>query len=433
MTAQLLDFISYDSYPNFGTIFPDGGPAPLLDRKWSWNLSVARSISPNFCVMEQQSGPGGWTNRIAQPSPKPGQMRLWTYQSIAHGADMVLFFRWRTATMGTEIYWHGINDYHNQPNRRVHEAQQIGRELEMVGARVAGTHTVAQVAIVRDYDNEWDGELDLWHGPYTAQSTQAWLKALQYQHIPLDALYLQSTTTAEDLARYRVLVYPHPAIMADATAALLTEYVRQGGTLVFGCRTGYKDATGQCPMRPFPGPVAELCGITVADFTRIGSHEAAPAVHWRDADHPAATADSFNDILQVEAGSAAKLAEYVGSYYAGAPALVRNTHGSGSVYYYGAVFNVDAARALIGHLGLFSPVGDWLDLPQPVELCIRQHPETGERLIFLLNYSDQPQTITLHKTVTDVLRGKQMEGLIELAPFDVCVLSENDATGEAVR
>ncbi len=80
-----------------------------------------------------------------------------------------------------------------------------------------------------------------------------------------------------------------------------------------------------------------------------------------------------------------------------------------------------------------TPVGDWLDLPQPVELCIRQHPETGERLIFLLNYSDQPQTITLHKTVTDVLGGKQMEGLIELAPFDVCVLSENDATGEAVR
>ena len=94
--------------------------------------------------MEQQSGPGGWTNRLAQPAPKPGQMRLWTYQSIAHGADMVLYFRWRTATMGTEIYWHGINDYHNRPNRRIREAAQIGREIEAIGARVAGTRSTAR-------------------------------------------------------------------------------------------------------------------------------------------------------------------------------------------------------------------------------------------------------------------------------------------------
>jgi len=427
MTEEMLDFISYDSYPNFGTIFPDAGPEPLLDRKWSWNLSVARSISPNFCVMEQQSGAGGWTNRIAQPSPKPGQMRLWTYQSIAHGADMVLYFRWRTATMGTEIYWHGINDYSNRPNRRVHEAAQIGREIDALGERVTGTRTAAEVAIVRDYPNEWDGELDVWHGPYTAQSTQAWFKVLQYRHIPLDALYLQPTTSLEDLALYPVLIYPHPAIMTDATAALLAAYVHQGGTLMFGCRTGYKDATGQCPMRPMPGPVAELCGITVADWTRIGPHEAAPAVQWRDATGPTVTAAQFNDVLQVEAGSAEVLAEYAGGYYAGSPALVRNVHGSGSVYYYGAVFTEEAAAALLERLRLTSPAGDWLALPQPVELCIRQHAQTGERVIFLLNYSDQPQTITLHKAATNMLSGQSVQGRLELAPFDVCILAENDS------
>jgi beta-galactosidase len=418
LTEEVLDFISYDSYPNFSTIFPDAGPAPLRDRKWSWNLSVARSISPTFCVMEQQSGPGGWTNRMAQPSPKPGQMRLWTYQSIAHGADMVLYFRWRTATMGTEIYWHGLNDYHNQPNRRIQEAAQIGRELETLGPRLVGARMWAQVALVSDYDNEWDGELDLWHGPYAGQSIQAWFKALQYQHIPVDALYLRPTTTLDALALYRVLVYPHPTIMTDATAALLTAYVRQGGTIVFGCRTGYKDATGQCYMRPFPGPVAELCGITVADFTRIGPEESAPALRWRDVDGPAIPAESFNDILQVAAPSAEVLAEYAGSYYAGAPALVRNAVGSGSAYYYGAVFSADVAAALSARLGLTSPVGDWLELPPPVELCIRERPETAERLIFLLNYSAEAQSIFLHKAVTDILSGKRMQGTVVMGPFE---------------
>jgi beta-galactosidase len=428
LTEETLDFFSYDSYPNFSTIFPDQGPAPLLDRRWSWNLSMARAISAHFCVMEQQSGPGGWTNRMAQPAPKPGQMRLWTYQSIAHGADMVLYFRWRTATIGTEMYWHGINDYHNRPNRRVEEAAQIGRELEIIGQRLVSTHTSAHVALVSDYDNEWDGELDTWHGPYMRQSILAWFAALQYQHIPVDALSMRPTTTLADLAKYRVLVYPHPAILPDATAELLAAYVRQGGTVVFGARTGYKDTSGQCLMQPLPGPVAGLCGITVADFTRIGPNESAPALRWCDSDGPAVVAEAFNDVLQIEATSAEVLAEYSGGYYVGAPALVRNSVGEGSAYYYGAVFNQDAASALIGRLGLVSPVGAWLELPQPVELCIRTHPESGEQLIFLLNYSAVAQTITLHKETADALSGAQLSGTILLEPFGVRILSD---TGES--
>lgn len=426
LTEELLDFISYDSYPNFSTIFSSLAnlpPDPLLDRRWSWNLSVARGISPHFCVMEQQSGPGGWTNRIAQPAPKPGQMRLWTYQSIAHGADMVLYFRWRTATMGTEIYWHGINDYHNRPNRRVAEVARIGRELAALGSRVVTTQPVAEVALVSDYDNEWDGELDAWHGPYTRQSIGAWFTALQYAHIPADALSLRPATTLDELAQYRALVYPHPAIMSDATAALLTEYVRQGGAVVFAARTGYKDITGQCPMRPLPGPVAELCGVTVADFTRIGPSEPAPALRWRDSIDPTVAAEAFNDILQVEAPGAEVLAEYAGGYYAGAPALVRNSVGAGSAYYYGAVFTPEAAAKLIALLGFASPAGDWLELPQPVELCVRKAGATGEQLIFLLNYSDSEQTLTLHKPATDALTGQPAQGALVLDPFDVRVLS----------
>jgi beta-galactosidase len=334
--------------------------------------------------------------------------------------------------MGTEIYWHGINDYHNRPNRRVAEAAQVGRELETIGRRVVATQTTAQAAIAGDYDNEWDGELDSWHGPYTRRSVGAWFTALQYQHIPVDSLHLRSTTTLDDLAKYRVLIYPHPTIMTDATAELLTAYVRQGGTVVFGARTGYKDPTGQCYMRPFPGPVAELCGVTVADFTRIEANEPAPTLRWHGADETTIAAEAFNDILQVEAPGAEVLAEYAGGYYAGSPALVRNTLGSGSAYYYGAVFTVDAASALISALGLESPVADWLELPRAVELCIRERAETGARLIFLLNYSGEGQTITLRKSATNILSGQEVYGAVEIGPFDVYILSETDAGSASV-
>ncbi|HEY8283698.1 MAG TPA: beta-galactosidase, partial [Chloroflexota bacterium] len=282
MTEEALDFLSYDSYPNFATIWPDEGPEPLLDRKWSWNLSVVRDVSPRFCVMEQQSGPNGWVNRMAAPAPQPGQMRLWTYQSVAHGADAVLYFRWRTATVGTEIYWHGINDYHNQPNRRVAEVRRIGSEFAAIGKIVAGSEFQAEVAILKDYDNLWDGELDIWHGPLERRSTAAWYKALQYRHIPCNVLYVRESTTGDDLRHYKALIYAHPAIMDQRLAVLLTDYVQQGGTLILGCRSGYKDRQGHCPMQPLPGPLADLCGVRVEDFTLIGPHQEAPELTWAE-------------------------------------------------------------------------------------------------------------------------------------------------------
>jgi beta-galactosidase len=102
---------------------------------------------------------------------------------------------------------------------------------------------------------------------------------------------------------------------------------------------------------------------------------------------------------------------------------VRNSVGAGSAYYYGAVFNQAAASALLDRLGLASPLEDWIELPRPVELCIRENSDSGVRLIFLLNYSDTAQAISLRKPAADALSGEQVQGSIELEPYGVRVLS----------
>jgi beta-galactosidase len=426
LTDDVLDFISYDSYPNFATIWPDDGPAPLLDRQTGSALSVARDISPQFCVMEQQSGPGGWVNRMEQPSPKPGQMRLWTYQSIAHGADMLLYFRWRTATVGTEIYWHGINDYHNEPNRRCREAETVGEELGRIGDRIVGARYAADVAILRDYDNLWDGELDTWHGPFARRSAGAWYNALQRRHVPADMRFLRPETTATDLAGYRCLIYPHPAILRTETADLLKEYAAAGGTIVFGCRTGYKDAQGHCLMHRMPGAVADLCGVTVDDFTRIGPHQTPPTLTWDGADRPGAaplSSGAFNDILLLASPDTEVIATYAGDagYYAGKPALVRHPWGRGAAYYFGGVFSEAVAHALLDDMGIESPLAAQLNLTPEIEVAIRTRPDGG-RAVFLLNYAGTPQTIHVHPPRIDLLTGDIVDSEYRMDPYAVVVL-----------
>lgn len=421
LTEELLDFFSYDSYPQFGSLDAVNEEAPLLDRAWSMKLSQVRSISPNFCVMEQQSGPGGWVDAMAMGTPRPGQIRLWSYQSVLHGTDLLVYFRWRTATVGTEIYWHGINDYHNRPNRRVREVTQIGGEFASLGNSLIGTAYQAEVAIMQDYDNSWDGELDAWCGPLQRRSVRAWYKRLQHRHIPADMITLRAATPLEELAAYKVIVYPHPAIMTDETAALLTRYVEQGGIIIFGARTGFKNIHGHCYMRPFPGPVAGLCGITVEDFTLVKGTVAPAELRWKDGRLAAGTiTEGFNEILQVEDEDTEVLAEYASEYYAGKPALTRRSVEKGQAWYYGAAFSEVVVDAIADELGLVSPAADFLEAPMQVELGIRAAGD--KRFLFLLNYSGESAPVQAKTTLKDLLSGAVLEQDTVLPPYGVWIL-----------
>jgi beta-galactosidase len=421
LTAKALDFISYDSYPMFGLMHAGSDTNALADRGVSMSLTTVRSISRNFVIMEQQSGPGGWVNRMHQMSPKPGQVRLWTYQSIGHGADLIVYFRWRTAAFGTEIYWHGINDHHNRPNRRIREVAQISEELAKVGSTIAGTKNVKQALILKSYDNDWDSEFDGWCGSSNSASNDAWLKALQRRHIQLDVAFVESGLTAADLAGYTAVIVPQMSILTEKTADMLRAYVESGGVVVFGNRTGYKNEHGHCLMQPAPGPISDLCSVEVEDYSMVHGDPptlAGPAI----ASGSTLTADRFNEILSPTSDTVEVLARYTGDYYDGKPVLTRNRVGSGFAYYYGAAFNQSTAEAVIDVIGLRSAADGWLDIPASVELTVREDAATGRRMHFLLNYLAESAKIGVSGAAADLLGGSHEAGILTLPAYGAAIV-----------
>jgi beta-galactosidase len=423
MTNSNLDFITYDSYPNFAfdTWTEPKKPDNLNDRRSSWTLTKARSISPIFGIMEQQSGAGGWDSKMKQPSPKPGQMRLWTFQSVAHGADFISYFRWRTCWIGTEIYWHGLNDYSNQPNRRLSELSHINEDFNKL-TEIVGSYYDAKIALLKDYDNEWDGEQDKWHGPLDSFSDNGWFTAAQLTHTPMDFLYLQNNntkkTSLEELKKYNLLIYPHATILTKETAELLKDYVMQGGKLIMGARTGYKDIYGRCPMQPMPGFASEICGVKVVDYTHLGPGDEEEYALW---DGEQMDADIFNDILEPLEG-AKVLATFKGNYYDGAPALVSNDIGEGTAYYYGAGFSAKAAETFLKKLQVASPYNNIIELPREAELSVRK--KHGQDYIFILNYMPYSIEITLKEAMINLLSGNLVSGKTELKKYEVMVLKK---------
>ena len=423
MVNSALDFITYDSYPNFAYgqegINSGGDSGGLGDRAWSMNLSYARALSPNFGVMEQQSGANGWDFRMMAPMPKPGQMRLWTLQSIAHGADYVSYFRWRTCGYGTEIYWHGLNDYSNEPNRRLEELIRTHKDLQTI-KHITGSLYQAKTALAGDYLNEWDGERDLWHGPLEKASRQCIYAAAQHTHTPMDLLWIRHTNThrtqLEELLRYELIFYPHAAIMTDETALLLRAYVEAGGKLIMGARTGYKDEYGRCPMHPMPGAASELCGVKVKDYTFARPDDMA-CINWRGEIYDA---PRFHDILQPAHGGQG-IAAFGGCYYDGECAMtVKEYEGGGQAYYLGSGFSEDMASALLADAGIISPYEHIIKCPPQVELSCRVGEE--EVYFFVLNYTNDRQTVSLCKEMLDAFNGQPIQGDITLQPYDARVL-----------
>ncbi len=412
-----LNFITFDSYPNFAFDVnrPEGMPDDLKDRKWSWNLQWTRSVSPVFGIMEQQAGANGWSTRMETPMPRPGQMKLWVMQSIAHGADLVAFFRWRTSPIGCEIYWHGLNDYSNMDNRRLGELKEISHVIEQLH-EVQGTRYRAKMAVLKDYTNVWDAGSDCWHQRIDVHSDNSWFVAAQKTHTPCDFFYLRSETTLEELKKYELLVYPHPAIMKPYVSQLLKEYVEAGGILVFGARTGYKDEFGRCPMRPMPGLISDWSGIEVTDYTLIGKKDNQYVV-WAD---ETIEAPVFHEILKMTDKETQILAHFDGNYYKDEPALSYKALGKGSVYYLGACFSVEMVKKILEHTSQISPYKALLDIPETVELAVRT--DGKKEYLFLLNYYAEKADVCLRQSMIDLLSGKKYDGNVSLPGYGVLVL-----------
>ena len=157
--AEDLDFASWDSYP-IG--FVETFPFTEAERaRWAetshpdvaaFHHDLYRGIGRGrFWVMEQQPGPVNWAPW--NPVPKPGMVRLWTWEALAHGADVVSYFRWRQAPFAQEQLHAGLNlpglDTLSPGGR---EVETMARELEAFDLPPT---TRAPVAIVFDYPSVW--------------------------------------------------------------------------------------------------------------------------------------------------------------------------------------------------------------------------------------------------------------------------------------
>jgi beta-galactosidase len=330
-----LDLVGFDNYAPPG--WTPAQQAMVHDR-------MRGLLGRGHWVLEQQCGPTTWAP--VNPAPAPGQIRLWTYQALAHGADGVLYFRWRAGQVGAEQLHGGILPHDGEPGRIYAEIAETAREL---AALPALDPPRARVALLYGEESRWA----LRHQPHHHEVDPDAYDLPYYEALRARGLDVDVLPPTADFSRYEVVVAGSPYVVADALLARLEAYE---GTLILGPRSGFKD--GHNRVRPHA--LRQLTGARVLEL------DAAEPPWGLDFGGVHVPVETLFERLETQA-------EVLARYPDGSPGVTRR----GRVYYVGAV-----GRELADHvIGLI--FGE-RTLPEGVELARRG------AVTFVLNHGRQP-------------------------------------------
>jgi len=401
-----LDVLGYDLYPMSVWDAQDRGA------RQAWMLDAIRAWTGNFFIPEHQSGPGGQTD-FFHDNLEPGELRRMLYTSIAHGADGILLFRWRTARFGAEEYWCGIFDHDNVPRRRYAEVAQVGAELARVGPALLGTHVAVDVGIAAtDFDNTYGHEaLNLGlPGPDQVAAElhgSFWRSGYRVGVVhPSDAL--------EGLKLY---IIPHLSLFDPAWLPKLESWVRDGGTLIVGARSGTKDLDNNVVTSPLPGVLRNFVGANVVEYGRQNRPEQRPLEIKVDARK--IVSDAWYEKLEPETGTDVWL-RWASRHLAGSAAATMRTVGRGRVVYVGTYLTGALAEALVPEFSRLAGVEPALpSLPGDVEVLLREG--QGRALWFVINHADGPRSVAV-PSGRDLVGDHDVSGTVVLPARGVAVV-----------
>ncbi|RYQ36657.1 beta-galactosidase [Bifidobacterium pseudolongum subsp. globosum] len=221
--------------------------------------------------------------------------------------------------------------------------------------------------------------------------------------MPVDMV--ESAVDLATLKQYRAVVAPTLIMVKPGVAQTLTQYVREGGTLITGYMSGIHNEFDLVVEGGYPGPLRELCGVWVEEIDAI-----APDAHI-DVTIGGRTVRGSIVASVIEPEGAQTIATYGGGdFYAGTPAATVHTVGEGRVVFIGTALDAEGMSAVIDPV-IDACGAETVDSPEGVEV-MRCTADDGTLFTTVINTAGRP----VHWR--HALGG---EGL-DLAPFETRIM-----------
>jgi beta-galactosidase len=403
--SQPLSFASWDDYVGSGHVDPAyNGLSHDLTRGFK---------GQNFWVMETQPGAVNWST--LNNFLNRGEARAMAWQAIGHGADDVNYWQWRSALNGQEEIHGVLIGPDGTPVPFYDEAAQTAHEFAKAESSFRGTQPCSEVALLYSYDSHWAIQFQ----KHTEKYDDVALLKSYYQALRQIAQSVDVISAYAALDGYKLVAAPSLNVLPKDLANHLLDYVRNGGHLVLGPRSGMKDEFNSLVPQRQPGFLVDALGARVEQYYALEKNVPVSGV-WGSG-----KASIWAEQLKSRAPDDEVLLKYGKSngWLDDQPAAVTRAYGKGRITYVGAILDdklMGAAAEWMTKKSGVTPV--FGTVPDGVEVSRRIG--QGKQVFVLINYSNEDRRVVLPHSMYLVLDGKDSK-TVDLVPYGVAVALDN--------
>jgi beta-galactosidase len=372
----------------------------------------------NFWVMETQPGNVNWST--VNNMLNKGEARAMAWHAVAHGAEGILYWQWRSALGGQEQYHGSLVDQSGLPRPFYQEVQQIGKEFAKVSELLADSKPTARAAILFDYESRWSIHWQPHHEDFDyIEHLLAYYRPLSLQNIPVDIISADAR-----LEGYSLVICPSLLLLNDQRIENLLGFVKKGGKLVLTARCGMKDEYNALLPARQPGPLSEIAGVEVEEYYALnepipitGNLFTGQAVLWAER-------------LKTKAPYTTEIARYgpCNGWLDNQPAVTVRAVGGGLIYYVGTVLDERSQSILMDRIALMGTAKPVVTFPKGVripglEVCKRVTSDKKE-IYIMINHDPVEKKVPIPWPAKEHLTGSAGTGEFHIKPYGVAVMTQ---------
>ncbi len=415
--APHLDVVSWDCYPSIR--------GDVAETAFYHDLMAGLKPGRPYLLMEQTPSTQNWQDVNALK--RPGQMRLWSYLAVAHGADSVMYFQWRRGRGGQEKLHGAVVEHAGHENTRVfQEVAELGSELEQLEDHILGAGVEARVALIFDWENWWT--LRTTSGPVAEkrypQTVFSHYRAFWQRNVPVHVVDAEA-----DLSDYDVVIAPMLYSVERGRGEKVEEFVREGGRFVATCLSGWVDRYDLAYLGGYPGPLRAVLGVWVEEVDALFEDQKNRILMKRSFGpcRGEYTCERLCELIHPE--EATVLGTYGKDFYAGWPVITENGLGEGYAYYIATCPEQDFLRHFYRTICADCGIQPVLQGPEGVE--VRRRRQEDRSFIFILNHNEEVSYVELGEgDYRDLLTDQHHSGNLPVRGYGVRILEKLDRPAE---
>ena len=400
-SAKELDLYAFDYYPNLRDAKVDSFP-----------YAFARGVKSGkaFWIMEFMSGGGHRLSGSGRLQPNPGALKQTVIHSLAHGAQMMLHFQYRSFPIGAEQLNYSIVDMDGVPRRRYYEMKETAEVLKTL-APLEDSLFANEAAVVMDYDSHWAHRIKPANDPDFSYLDYCGKLYNNLMEIGVNADVISLNA---DFSMYKLLILPAAFVLEASHQMKLKQFVKDGGVLLTTFLTSVKTKDNLGYTTSLPAGLTDLFGVVVEEAEPVfeSNHTQLEIKLGDDTEATICEDGMWSELLTCD-NDVKKVGKYIDDYKKDKCVISKNNYGIGSAYYLGTDLPDEVMTYLLDDICLRGGLEKNI-IRDNKNIEVVRRLLNGAKVYYVFNFSCIDTKVTFNGILKDYLSNNIYDSSFEL-------------------